>query len=89
MPSCRKKKLLVILLVAFLTVLILLAPALLLLGSNDGGDDNGGRAEIEFADPLLSVDIYNPEPAEGSTYVFPENHRRFSSPFPYSRGSWK
>ena len=61
MPSCRKKKLLVILLVAFLTVLILLTPALLLLGSNDGGDDNGGRAEIEFADPLLSVDIYTDE----------------------------
>ncbi len=62
MPSSRdKKKLLVILLVAFLAFLVFLTVTLLLLGGQEEGGDKGGRAEIEFSDPLLSVDIYADE----------------------------
>ena len=59
MPSYReKKKLLVILLVAFFAVLVVSIVALLLLGDH-GDDEKGERAAIKFADPLLSVDIYD------------------------------
>ena len=61
MPSSRKKQmLLVILLVAFLAVFIVTATVLLLL-DDSGGPVGGNQAEIEFADPSLSVDIYEDE----------------------------
>ena len=62
MPSSfEKKKLLIILLSAFAAVLALLVAALLLLNGQGTGDSGGSRAPIQFADPLLSVDIYTDE----------------------------